>query len=116
MSRLCSRPGCSSAASATMSYEYASRTVWLDDLRAELDLPLWLTASAEIPLWIGLIGTVVWACRTKGSGSLRRDFGLAMQWSDIPLGLVAGFVGQIAIVAIVIPIYRLLGIDTDEVG
>jgi membrane protease YdiL (CAAX protease family) len=80
------------------------------------DLPLWLTAVAEIPLWVGLIGAVVWACRTKGTGSLRDDFGFAMQWRDIPLGLVAGFVGQIAIVLIVIPIYRLLGIDTDEVG
>jgi len=79
-------------------------------------LPLWLTAVAEIPLWIGLVGTVVWACRTKGSGSLRRDFGLEMRWSDIPVGLLTGFVAQLAIVVIVIPIYKLLGIDTDEVG
>jgi len=37
MSRLCSRPGCAAAASATMSYDYASRTVWLDDLHPEVD-------------------------------------------------------------------------------
>ena len=80
------------------------------------DLPLWLTAIAEVPLWLGMIGTVVWASRTKGTGSLRNDFRLEMRWVDIPLGLVAGFAGQLAIVAIVIPVYRLLGIDTDEVG
>lgn len=37
MSRLCSRPSCSSAASATMTYDYASRTVWLDDLADDAD-------------------------------------------------------------------------------
>jgi hypothetical protein len=37
MSRLCSRPSCAAAASATMSYDYASRTVWLDDLFSERD-------------------------------------------------------------------------------
>ena len=80
------------------------------------DLPLWLTAVAEIPLWLGLVGSVVWATRTKGTGSLRRDFRLEMRWVDVPLGLVTGFAGQLVIVAIVIPLYRLLGIDTDEVG
>ena len=80
------------------------------------DLPLWLTAVAEVPLWVGLVGSVVWASRTKGTGSLRRDFRLEMRWTDVPLGLVTGFAGQLLIVAIVIPVYRLLGIDTDEVG
>jgi len=37
MSRLCSRPGCASAASATMAYDYSGRTVWLDDLEPEVD-------------------------------------------------------------------------------
>lgn len=37
MSRLCSRPGCAAAASATMAYDYAGRTVWLDDLDPDLD-------------------------------------------------------------------------------
>jgi membrane protease YdiL (CAAX protease family) len=80
------------------------------------DLPLWVTALAEIPLWVGLVGAVLLATSRKGTGSLRRDFGLEMQWRDIPVGLVAGYLGQHAIVAIVIPLYHLLGIDTDEVG
>lgn len=37
MARLCSRPTCSNPSSATMSYDYAGHTVWLDDLAAELD-------------------------------------------------------------------------------
>lgn len=32
MARFCVRPDCSAAASATMTYDYASRTVWVDDL------------------------------------------------------------------------------------
>jgi hypothetical protein len=35
MARFCVRPDCSSEAAATMSYDYASRTVWVDDLTAE---------------------------------------------------------------------------------
>jgi len=30
--RLCARPGCGEAASATLSFQYSSSTVWLDDL------------------------------------------------------------------------------------
>jgi hypothetical protein len=35
--RHCARPGCGGSASATMTYEYASRTVWLDSPGAEPD-------------------------------------------------------------------------------
>lgn len=37
MARQCSRPGCASAASATMTYDYSSSTAWLDDLAHEAD-------------------------------------------------------------------------------
>lgn len=80
------------------------------------DLPLWSTAVLQVPLWLGLFGTVWLACRRKGSGSLRRDFGLEMRVRDVPIGLVAGFVGQIGIALIVLPLYDLLGVDTDKVG
>jgi hypothetical protein len=32
MTRSCARPGCGTSASATFGYDYAARTVWLDDL------------------------------------------------------------------------------------
>jgi hypothetical protein len=32
MSRLCCRPSCASPATATMTYDYTARTVWVDPL------------------------------------------------------------------------------------
>jgi membrane protease YdiL (CAAX protease family) len=80
------------------------------------DLPLWLTGLVQVPLWVGLLGAVHLASTRKGTGSLRTDFGLALRPRDIPIGLATGFLGQLAIVLIVTPIYRLLGVDTDKVG
>jgi membrane protease YdiL (CAAX protease family) len=80
------------------------------------DIPLWLVGVLELPLWIGLLGAVHLASTRKGTGNLRRDFGLAMRLTDVPLGLVAGFLGQVGVVIIVTPIYRLLGVDSDRVG
>lgn len=85
------------------------------DERVE-DLPLAATALLQLPLWGGLFGAAVRATRLKGTGSLRRDFGLSMQPRDIAVGLAAGFVGQIVIGIIVIVVYDVLGIDTDRIG
>lgn len=38
MSRRCARPGCGQNADTTLSFDYSSRQVWLDDL-AEHDSP-----------------------------------------------------------------------------
>src|SRR4051794_39710556 len=76
------------------------------------DIPLWLVGVVEIPLWIGLLGTLWLASTRKGTGSLRADFGLAMRPRDLPIGLAAGFFGQLGIILVVSPIYKLLGIDT----
>ena len=35
VNRRCARPGCGRPASTTLSYAYAERVVWLDDLHAE---------------------------------------------------------------------------------
>ena len=35
MSRVCARPGCRDAATATFVYDYAERTTWLDALAGE---------------------------------------------------------------------------------
>lgn len=35
VNRRCARPGCGRPATTTLSYAYAQRTVWLDDLHAE---------------------------------------------------------------------------------
>jgi hypothetical protein len=33
--RLCARPGCGEVATASLSFQYATSTVWLDDLGAK---------------------------------------------------------------------------------
>ena len=43
----------------------------------------------SLPIWIGLLGTAVWACRRHGSG-LVRDLGLHFKWIDLAIGLGAG--------------------------
>jgi len=73
-------------------------------------------ALLQIPLWAGLVGIPVLASRAKGRGSLRADFGLWMKPKDIWIGLLCGFVGQLAIGLVLLPIYELLGIDRDKVG
>jgi membrane protease YdiL (CAAX protease family) len=80
------------------------------------DIPLWATALLNVPLWMGLLGAVLLATHRKGSGSLREDFAFRMRPVDVPLGLVAGFLGQLAIILVTLPVYKLLGVDTDEVG
>ena len=79
-------------------------------------LPLWSTALLNIPLWLGLLGAVFYASRRKGRGNLRDDFGFEMRPSDVPIGLVTGLLLQLATIAVTMPVYRLLGIDTDRVG
>jgi len=37
MTRQCARPGCGEPAIATLSYHYAARAVWLDDVHDEPD-------------------------------------------------------------------------------
>ncbi len=37
MSRLCCRPACAASATATMTYDYAARTVWVDPLDEAAD-------------------------------------------------------------------------------
>jgi Protein of unknown function (DUF3499) len=35
MARTCARPGCPTAAAATLTYDYGGRVAWIDDLAAE---------------------------------------------------------------------------------
>jgi membrane protease YdiL (CAAX protease family) len=77
---------------------------------------MWATTLLQLPLWAGLLGAAWWACTRKGSGSLRDDFGLHMRWRDVPIGLGAGMIGQLAIVITVTNLYELLGIETDRLG
>jgi membrane protease YdiL (CAAX protease family) len=74
-----------------------------------IDLPLWLIAVLQIPLWVGLVGVVVIVSRKFGTGSLRKDYGFRFRRSDI-LGLPIGVVVQLVFVPL---LYRLLSIVVD---
>ena len=80
------------------------------------DLPLWATALLQVPLWLSLLGVPVLATRLKGRRSLRSDFGLALRWTDVPLGLALGLALQIGLAIVLQVLYPLLGIDVDRVG
>jgi membrane protease YdiL (CAAX protease family) len=79
------------------------------------EVPLWLVGLLQIPLWIGLVGAVVLAAR-KASGVVATEFRLRFQPRDIPIGLLCGAGAQLVATQVTYPVYRLLGIDTDQVG
>jgi CAAX protease family protein len=58
-----------------------------------------VTAANVAGLWIGLVGAAVWASRTRGTGSLARDFGLRIgAWWDLPLGAAVGLACQYGLI------------------
>lgn len=67
-------------------------------------------ALSALGLWIGLVGAAKLASRRRGSGSMRRDFGVRMRPVDIPLGVGAALLTQFALVPLVALVLRpLLG-------
>ncbi|MGE0307659.1 MAG: lysostaphin resistance A-like protein [Acidimicrobiia bacterium] len=72
--------------------------------------PLWLVALTFVPLWSALIASLVWVSRTFGSRRFRRDYGLEIRPSDVPIGLLVGVVAQLVFVQF---LYELLGVFFD---
>jgi membrane protease YdiL (CAAX protease family) len=55
-----------------------------------------------VGLWVGTLGVPVLASRRWGTGSLRRDYGLALEWPrDVGLGVVIGILGQAVVYGII---------------
>lgn len=52
-------------------------------------------ALSSLALWVGLLGAVALVSRRRGTGSLVRDFGLRIRWSDLGFGLAGAIVGRI---------------------
>lgn len=80
------------------------------------DLPLWGKALLQVPLWAVFLGVPTAATMLKGRRSLRRDFGFAMRWTDVPVGLALGLGLQLALGIILQVLYPVFGLDVDRVG
>lgn len=79
-------------------------------------LPLWLVAVLQVPLWVGLVGAPLYAVRSAGH-SLRRDFGFAISWVDVPVGLITGVICQVALVPLLsYPWLWLWGKSAEDLG
>jgi membrane protease YdiL (CAAX protease family) len=69
-----------------------------------------LIILSSATLWVGLLGAIVVVSRRRGTGSIVRDFGFRVRWSDIGLGLAAAIVGRIVSAASLLPI---IAVDRD---
>lgn len=72
---------------------------------------LWLLAISAPLSWAVLIGWPWWVSRTKGSGSMSRDFGLAMRWTDPLLGLAGGVMALMCSAALALTYSAVFGGD-----
>ena len=75
-------------------------------------LSLTMVAILQIPLWSGYLGAPLYAARFKGNGVVS-DFGLRMEWRDVPKGLAAGLGAQIVAIPV---LYLVLFAITDAIG
>ncbi|HSS12206.1 MAG TPA: CPBP family intramembrane glutamic endopeptidase [Acidimicrobiales bacterium] len=62
-------------------------------------IPLAVSVSGLVGLWVGLLGGVVFTSRTRGSGQLGPDFGFRLKWpEDVGIGVIAGLASQYVLV------------------
>lgn len=79
--------------------------------------PWWVTIAGLVGLWIGFVGAVVIASRSKGSGNPLADFGFRFGRWDAPVGIVVGVAGQVVVDLLYLPfehVYPNLSHDLDE--
>jgi len=67
-------------------------------LTSSAPVPLVVTVSGLIGLWIGLIAGVLFYSRVWGTGSLVTDVGLSFKWWDLLVGAVAGIGTQLVLI------------------
>ena len=63
---------------------------------------LFTLGAGLVGLWVGLVGSVVYAARAKGSGSVVRDFGLRIAGAaDVVGGALAGLASQYILILVI---------------
>jgi membrane protease YdiL (CAAX protease family) len=72
----------------------------LSKLAAEPVPPAWVVVGGLVGLWIGFVGAVVMASRTRGTRDVVADMGLSFRRWDPVYGVVAGLVGQFGLVTL----------------
>lgn len=80
------------------------------------DVSLGLAVVTFLGQWAGLVTVTVLASRRKGTGTLRDDFGLAVEPRDVVPGLVAGVASQLLLLPLLYVPFRLLEPDLDLSG
>lgn len=59
--------------------------------------PAWVVVCGLVGLWVGFLGAVFVASRTRGTGSVRRDMGLEVRPWDLLIGPAVGVAGQLVL-------------------
>lgn len=74
--------------------------IWLAASGAN-ELSLGALAAAQVGLWAGFLGAPVIAAKWRGSGSIRKDFGLTGRGRDALIGVPVGLACQLIVLPLI---------------
>jgi membrane protease YdiL (CAAX protease family) len=65
--------------------------------------PWWVTIAGLAGLWMGFLGAIFLASRTRGSGNPAADMGFRISRWDAPVGIAIGIAGQLVVDLLYLP-------------
>ncbi|MFC0082172.1 lysostaphin resistance A-like protein [Aciditerrimonas ferrireducens] len=78
-------------------------------LTAAAEPPGWVVVAELLGLWVGFLGAVVVASRTRGTGRVARDMGLAIRPGDLVVGGAIGVACQLVLIPVLyLPLRALI--------
>lgn len=80
--------------------------------------PVAVTVAGVAGLWVGFVAAAVFVSRTRGTGSVARDFGWRVgAWWDLPLGAAIGLASQYGLVPLLyLPFHHVDRTLTRQLG